>query len=325
MPSTGCEPHHTVTVPSRTALDELQGELAAFLGFAVPPAREVEWLDPSVERGYRRTMLRYPSSEGDAVTAYLLVPEGDGPFPGLLVHHQHNSEYHLGKSEPVGMAGDPLQAFGPALARRGVVVLAPDSICFEDRRHQGSGLEPDEASDRLQHHNEFAYRLLTGDLLSRKVLLDSALAVSVLGSLPAVRSDRVGMLGHSYGGSTVLFHAPLDSRIRFASASGSACTYRTRMAAGTGIELAQIIPGFTQRFDLDDLVRCMAPRPLLIASATGDPYSQDADAIETAARPAYAALGAGEALEHLRVEGGHRLTVNRFRHIIEWTWAQCTA
>jgi len=75
-------------------------------------------------------------------------------------------------------------------------------------------------SDRLQHHNELAYRLLTADPLSSKVLADSTLAVSVLGSLPEIRKDRVGMLGHSYGGSTALFHAPLDARIRFAAASG---------------------------------------------------------------------------------------------------------
>ncbi len=307
------------------ALEELRGELAAFLGFAVPPAPVVEWLERSAEPGYTRTLLRYRSGDGDVIPALLLVPEGDGPFPAVLVHHQHNSEYHLGKSEPAGVAGEPLQAFGSALAARGVVVLAPDSICFEDRRRQRGGLAPDEVADPLQHHNEFAYRLLTGGLLSRKVLADSALAVSLLGSLPAVRSDRVGMLGHSYGGSTVLFHAPLDARIRFAGASGSACTYRARMAAGTGIELAQVIPGFAQRFDLEDLVRCMAPRPLLLASATRDPYSQDADVIETAAREAYEALAAPKALEHLRADAGHRLDAGRFRQIIEWTWAQCMA
>lgn len=119
------------------------------------------------------------------------------------------------------------------------MVLAPDSVCFEDRRRQREGREPDGAADPLQHHNEFAYRLVTGDLLARKVLADPALAISVLAALSAVRGQQIGMLGHSYGGSTVLFHAPLDERVTFACASGSACTYRTRMAVGTGIELAQ--------------------------------------------------------------------------------------
>ncbi len=176
------------------ALEELRRELAAFLGLAVSAAPALETLETHAGPGYTRTLVAYPTGDGDVIPAYLLVPEGDGPFPGVLVQHQHNSEYHLGKSEPVGVAGDPQQAFGSALASRGVVGLAPDSICFEDRRRQRGGRQPDGPADRLQHHNEFAYRLLSGDLLSRKVLTDSALAVSVLASLPAVASHRIGML-----------------------------------------------------------------------------------------------------------------------------------
>ena len=129
------------------ALEALRGELAEFLGFGLPPAPPVRSIESSDEPGYARTRLTYPGGDGEAIPAYLLVPPGDGPFGGVLVHHQHNSEYHLGKSEPAGLAGDALQAFGPALASRGVVVLAPDSICFEDRRRQRSGREPNGVSD----------------------------------------------------------------------------------------------------------------------------------------------------------------------------------
>jgi dienelactone hydrolase len=297
-------------------IEDLRRELVAFLGFEVPTAPELETVERHAQPGYARTLVRYRNGN-DAIPAYLLVPDGTGPFAGVLVHHQHNSEYHLGKSEPAGIAGNPLLAFGPALASRGMVVLAPDSICFEDRRRQ------DDVDGPLQHYNEFAYRLVSGDLLARKVLSDSSLGISALAAMPGVRPDRIGMLGHSYGGSTVLFHAPLDERVQFACASGSACTYRRRMEAGTGIELAQAIPGFAQRFDLDDLVRCMAPRPLLLASATGDPYSEDADVVESAARAAYEALGAPGELEHLRVRGEHRLSDDRAKRIIEWTAARC--
>lgn len=43
--------------------------------------------------------------------------------PAVLINHQHNGERHLGKSEVCGLAGNPLQAFGPELARHGFVVL----------------------------------------------------------------------------------------------------------------------------------------------------------------------------------------------------------
>jgi dienelactone hydrolase len=259
------------------------------------------------------------------IPAQLLVPcQGDPPFPGVIVHHQHHSEHGLGKSEPAGLAGDPLQAFGPTLARQGLVVLAPDSIGFEDRRAHQRGIEP-HPEDRVRHHNELTYRLLAGETLMRKVLTDSALALSLLRELARVDPDRIGMLGHSYGGNTVLFHAPLDDRVRFASASGAAASYRARMGAGTGIELAQVIPGFLERFEIHDLVACMAPRPLLLLSATADPYSVDADRVEAAARQRYEAIGAGDRLEHVRFEGGHPLTGDRFELMVDWVVGQARA
>ena len=45
------------------------------------------------------------------------------------------------------------------------------------------------------------------------------------------------------GGNTVQFLAALDERISFACASGSACSYKNRMANGVGIELASVFTG----------------------------------------------------------------------------------
>jgi dienelactone hydrolase len=299
-------------------LTRLREELCAFLRFEIDTTTpRVEPEERREEPGYLRSAIRYSSPDGDSIPAQLLTPPGDGPFPAVLIHHQHNSEHWLGKSEPAGLAGDRLQAFGPTLSRRGVVVLAPDSIGFEDRRHHAHGVEPHTA-DGPRHHNELTYRLLEGDTLMRKVLADSASALSVLAALSEVDAQRIGMLGHSYGGNTVLFHAPLDERVRFACASGAAASYGARMTLGTGIELAQVLPGFLERFEIHHLVACMAPRGLLLVSATGDPYSVDADAVEAAARPAYEGLAAGRALEHARFEGGHALTAERFDLITAW-------
>ena len=277
-------------------------------------------MDEERERRFTRRLVRYRAPDGDLVPAYLLVPAGSGPFPAVVLHHQHNGEHHLGKSEPAGLAGDPLQAFGPALAAGGVAVLAPDSVGFEDRRSHARGREP-HADDGRRHFNELAYRLLEGDTLGRKVLADSALALSALAGLPFVDAGRMGMVGHSYGGNTVLFHFAVDARLAFGCASGSACSFRTRMAEGTGIELASVLPGIVRRFEVDDLVRCAAPRPLLLVSAADDPYSRDAHRIEASGREVYAALGAAERLQHERERGGHALTQSRFDRIVSWTLA----
>jgi dienelactone hydrolase len=310
------------------AVDRLRQEISAFLQFSIPhgPA-PFETHSMVKEHDYDRLRITYDNEEHDAIPAFLLIPHGTGPFPAVLVHHQHNSQWHVGKSEVCGLAGDPLQAFGPALAHHGIIVLAPDSICFEDRRVQRSGIEPDPSADAdwLQHYNALCYRLLRGDTLMRRVLEDAARGVSVLCAHRAIDSQRIGTLGHSYGGNTVLFHAALDVRLGFACASGAACTYADKMRHGTGIEMAEVIPGFTPRFDVQDLVKCIAPRKALLVSATEDKYSYDAEVITQAARETFAALGAAHNLVHNQYSGGHALTQERFEDIIEWIVAVCRA
>jgi dienelactone hydrolase len=298
---------------------ELRQEIGQFLGFSIPEgAVHFETLRTVNEAGYTRSRISYPSQEGDPIPAFLLLPEGEGPFPAVLVHHQHNSQRHFGKSEVCGLVGDLLQAFGPALARAGCVVLAPDSLCFEDRRRNRRGTHPDGETDTAQHYNEMCYRLLRGDTLMRKVLSDSALGVSLLRDLPQVDPERVGMLGHSYGGNTVLFHGALDPRLRFACSSGAACSYRHKIAHQTGIEMAEVIPGFVARYDIPDLAACFAPRPLLLVSATQDVFSQDADKVAAAAREKCATMGLTAHIQHLRYTGGHALTQERFDDILAW-------
>jgi dienelactone hydrolase len=302
------------------AASDLRARLAALLRFAVPSAPPaVAVLERAARTGYAEERVVFEGSEGD-VPAFRLVPAGGGPFPGVVALHQHNSEWHLGKSEVAGRAGNPLQAFGPAFARRGVVVLAPDAVGFEDRRASGPGVAPRDR-DGPQHHNEMAYRLVAGGLLATTVLRDAAAAVSVLAADPRVAPGAVGAHGHSYGGNTTLFLAAVDERVAFAGASGAACTYRRRMADRTGIELASIVPGILEVADIDDVAGLIAPRPLLLVSAPDDRYSADADVIEAAIAPRFPP----GALSHARFDGGHALTPERFELIVDWVAERAAA
>lgn len=298
--------------------DTLRHELRDFLNVVVLDEYVQFTIEDVVEKeGFTRSLISYNSREGDRISAYLLLPKGKGLFGAVLVNHQHHGERHFGKSEVCGLVGDPFQAFGPALVKHGIAVLAPDSICFEDRRRNVAGTEPDE-SDVAQHYNEMCYRLLRGDSLMRKVLDDAARGISLLRHHPRIDSDRIGVLGHSYGGSTVLFHMALDERIRFGCSSGAACSYQYKMAHEIGIEMSMAIPGFAVRYDIDDLVKCIAPRPLLLVSATEDKYSMDAAKIFEEAQKTYAAMGQWEQLEQARYVGSHPLTEERFGRIVEW-------
>lgn len=298
-----------------TPASRLRTELAQLVAFE---QREGVF-DVSSERrlyGYRELRVRYAGIE-EQVPALLLVPDGAGPFPAVLAHHQHNSEWHLGKSEVAGLTGDPLQAFGPALARAGLVVLAPDAVGFEDRRYIGTGTD-EHQEDWLQYFNEMAYRLVSGRLLATTVLGDAACGLSALLADERVDGSRLGVVGHSYGGYAAILLAALDERVRFACASGSACSYKRRMLDRTGIEFSQAIPGILELADIDSVLRLIAPRPLLLLSATEDRYSADAPEVVQAAISAWEAHGAREKLEHVRYEGGHALTRERFDAITNW-------
>ena len=152
----------------------------------------------------------------------------------------------------------------------------------------------------------------------KKVLDDAMNGISLLAGLEYVDNKKIGTLGHSYGGNTVLFLSALDERISYSCASGSACTYKNRMQNGVGIEMASVIPGFAQKYDIDDLVACIAPRHLLIVSSDDDKYSKDAPYIVEKVSPIYMEHNKMSHLQHKRYQGGHALTEERFRDIIEW-------
>lgn len=83
-----------------------------------------------------------------------------------------------------------------------------------------------------------------------------------------------------------------------------------------------MIPGILELTDIGQLVELIAPRPLLLLSATEDRYSDDTPEIVQAAARAYCEAGASQVLQHYRAQGGHALTEERFDAIVDWVIAQ---
>lgn len=265
--------------------------------------------------GYTRERIEYRGLEGDTIPAFRFTPTAQPAHGGVVVFHQHNGEFHFGKSEIAGDVGSPFQAFGPALARRGLAVLAPDALTFEDRRAQVHGVEPHDY-DWLQHYSAMSYRLLDGDTLMRKGLDDAQRALSVLIDAAGLDTRRVGIAGHSYGGYTALYHAAVDPRCRFACISGAVCSFGTRRREETGITLFEAVPGLAQMVDTHDVLAAIGPRPTLVVSGTEDKYSRDADQVVVKA--------GGDFITELRVERGHALDQERFDAIVAWLVDQAT-
>jgi dienelactone hydrolase len=169
---------------------------------------------------YVRKKIEY-SVNGRKVPAFLLVPKGEAPFPAVLVNHQHHSQRNWGKSEVCGIVGDPLQAFGSELAQKGFVVIAPDAICFEERRQNAVGTEENHKEDEWNHFLALCHGIMTGDTLAKIVIEDAIGAISVLNNLDIVDKDKIGCMGHSYGGNTTYFTTAFDKRVNYAISSGS--------------------------------------------------------------------------------------------------------
>ena len=290
-------------------MTDVAATLRARLGLANPVRVEFHRNDRREADGFTRERLEYRGLDGDLIPAFLFSPTHHPTRGGVVVFHQHNGEFHFGKSEVAGDVGDPYQAFGPALARRGLAVLAPDAITFEDRRGAVHGVEP-EYRDWVRHYNAMAYRLIDGDTLMRKCLDDAQRALSVLLDASDVDERRVGVAGHSYGGYTALYHAAVDPRCRFACISGAVCSFATRRRDDTGITLFETVPGLAREIDAHDVLSAIGPRPTLVVSGTEDKYSRDADDV--------VAKVAGDFITELRVDRGHALDQERFDAIIEW-------
>ena len=172
----------------------------------------LETLDCSL---YLRETIEYAVEMDERVKSFLLVPKHiKEPVPAIFAHHQHASQFHLGKSEVVGLAGDPDQAYASELVARGYVVIAPDALAFEDRNWSNPSGEAE--------YFELATRLIQGKTLLAKCLHDVGVALDYLMTRQEVDPLRIGFIGHSYGGKMAIWAAALDERIG-ASVSNCGC------------------------------------------------------------------------------------------------------
>jgi len=251
--------------------------------------------------GCSREKVSYCVEPGQRVSAYLFIPARAGPQPAVLCIHQHHREFHLGKSEPAGLSGNPEQFYALELAGRGYITLAPDAIGFEGRQHpilRGFDYERFEATRRLTE----------GSCLQTKMLWDLRRALDYLTTRAEVDRRRVGCLGHSLGGQETLFLTAIDRRIAVGVSSCGFSSYRAIFSAALLHNLAAYVPGLLRYGDLDRVLGLAAPRPFLVLAGSADPLFPLKGTRTTVqrARKAY-----GKAGDRLRLEvfpGGHAFT-----------------
>ena len=284
----------------RARLDALLGPRPA----RVPLDLEVR---DTVDFGsYARHSVVFDSEPTMSVPAFLLVPH-DRTAPGAAVLAQHG--HGPGKSEVCGLDDDASRAavashngdYAHQLAQRGYVVLAPDLRCFGERRDWNP---PDKYGCDLN----LVHAVAAGANPLAQNLWDLTCALDVLEAHALVDSDRIGMVGLSYGGTATLFLSAYDERVRAAVVSGYFCDWRDSHRVPWNLCGSQVLPGMLGELEHVDLGALVAPRPLLVETGTEDLIFPEVGARREMARleSVYGALGAAERLEHDVFEGGHR-------------------
>ncbi len=216
---------------------------------------------------FTREKVTYNVEAGERICAYICIPKNlSVPTPAIFCHHQHNGEFDLGKSEVVGLAGDPDQAYAKELAEQGFITFAPDAIAFEERDWGEYGGQAE--------YYELSSRLVQGKTLMAKILHDVSVGLDYLESRLEVDKAKFGFIGHSYGGRMALWVPAFDKRIR-ASVSNCGCIdYRHSLTHDTGIQMEFSIPDFMEHHDLEDVIQHFKNCPLLISATTDDKWSR---------------------------------------------------
>ena len=244
-----------------------------FLG-AWPPLIQEPQVDV-LESTRREELLQYRVqflwTPKERTTAYLLVPHGNGPFPGVItVYYEPETAIGMGR---------PHRDFALQLARRGFVTLSLGTTEATAARTYAL-YWPNIDDAQVQPLSMLAYA--------------AANAWYVLASRPEVDKDRIGIVGHSFGGKWAMFASCLFDRFACAAWSDPGIVfdesrpninywepwylgYHPKPWRKRGV-ITQDNPARglyrqlrAQNRDLHELHALMAPRPFLVSGGAEDP------------------------------------------------------
>jgi dienelactone hydrolase len=312
---------HENPTPNRPAdkAEMLKAKLLECLGGPWPPPCDLRptLLKTEQKEGYRLEWVSYEAEPQDRIPAIVLVPDGVTPqhrAPGIAVWHQHNGQWHKGKTEPAGLFGPPMHHTGVALAKQGYVVLCPDALCFEERQ---------DPSGQLQGGNferfEFLRYVVAGKCMAWKNILDMRRGIDYLAARPEVQPERLGCYGHSMGSTHTWLVGPWEPRLK--ALVGNCClpTYAAIHRTKILHCFPNFIPGWHAHGDTPDIAGLIAPRALHLNFGeldSGSPIEEVRAGIETISR-AYAAAGAAERFTwFIEPDTGHVLSEAMWQRVL---------
>lgn len=228
---------------------------------------------------------------GFYVTGNLYRPPGDGPFAAVACPHGHWGHGRFENSETGSIAARCI-----TFARMGIVSFSYDMVGYNDSRQfarawghdYGAIPKEDRRRQALWGIHPFALQLWS-----------SLRVIDFLESLPYVDRDRIGCTGASGGGTQTFALCAVDPRIRVAAPVNMVSH---TMQGGCVCENAPILRMNASNMEIGAL---MAPKPLLLVSATGDWTSQTPEVEYPAIRGIYALYGVEDRVQNRHFQADH--------------------
>ena len=281
-------PDDVCSVPTLTAAPAPASALATFeYDRAADYAPALELID--TEQGVAIYELSFRSPRGTSrATGLLFVPEGAGPFAGLVLGH--------------GMPGNAQQMAGNALvlARHGAVVVALDAP-FARRGGSPVRFIDADSAEQVQY------------------MTDMQRAVDLLVARPDVDASRLGYMGISYGGAMGALFVGIERRLKtgiLVVADGGLVSHFTGPEDGGvffGLSCTQLRRWFESMVPIEPIkyVGFASPMPLLLQSGQQDLLVPPRDA-----ELLHGAVGEPKTIRWYNA--GHALTAEAERDRLLW-------
>ena len=238
---------------------------------------KIEREDYSVEKVY------FEPFPGFFTTGNLYRPLGKpGPFPGIVSPHGH---WGRGRLESIARGSIPGRCIN--FAKQGYVIFSYDMLGYNDSGKQ------------IEHRYGGAREGLWGLSAMGLQLQNGIRAIDFLQSLADVDAERIGCTGASGGGTQTFILTAVDERVKV---SAPVNMISATMQGGCLCENAPNL-----RLDVSNLEigALMAPRPLLLVSATGDWTVKTPTVEYPAIRSIYEHFEAEDKIHQVQVDAEH--------------------
>ena len=250
-----------------------------------PPANgyQAKVLFEEQRDGYKARKIEIRLSQYYTVPAYVLIPDGKGPFPAINLLHDHGAHLFIGKEKMIRplacedstvikdaeewLAGYEGQFFGDYLAKNGYVVFSADAPMWSERGQK-------EGPRRDRYDMIAGNMMMYGIDLSAWMTYDDIAGTEFLAQMPEVDASRIGCTGWSMGAYRAWMLAALSDRI---TASASVCwmvttdeqmSFKYDRTENGGF--ANCIPGLRRWMDYPHIASIACPKPMLFINGKQD-------------------------------------------------------